>query len=44
MTLAIECGAGKVLAGLNKRIVATLVTAATDDGESLAAALAAAGG
>lgn len=44
VTLAIECGAGKVLAGLNKRIVATLVTAATDDGESLAAALAAAGG
>ena len=39
-TIAIECGAGKVLCGLNKRIATTLATGATEDGDSLAAALA----
>jgi [acyl-carrier-protein] S-malonyltransferase len=43
VALTVECGAGKVLCGLNKRIAATLATAATEDDASLAAALAAAG-
>jgi len=43
-TIAVECGVGKVLCGLNKRIAATLATRATEDGDSLAAALAAARG
>lgn len=43
VTLTVECGAGKVLCGLNKRIAAALATAATEDDASLAAALAAAG-
>lgn len=43
VTLTVECGAGKVLCGLNKRIAATLATFATEDDVSLAAALTAAG-
>ena len=43
VTVTVECGAGKVLCGLNKRIAAALATFATEDETSLAAALAAAG-
>jgi [acyl-carrier-protein] S-malonyltransferase len=37
--LIIECGPGKVLAGLNKRIVAEIPTISVNDSESLKAAL-----
>jgi len=37
--LTVECGTGKVLSGLNRRIVDTLTTCATEDAASLAAAL-----
>lgn len=43
VALTVECGTGKVLCGLNKRIAAALATFATEDEISLAAALAAAG-
>lgn len=40
VTIAVECGVGKVLCGLNKRIAATLTTNATEDDDSLSTALA----
>lgn len=43
VSVTVECGAGKVLCGLNKRIAAALETFATEDETSLAAALAATG-
>jgi [acyl-carrier-protein] S-malonyltransferase len=42
--IAIECGPGKVLAGLNKRIVKDMNTIAVFDPASLSQALAAVGG
>ncbi len=42
--VAVECGPGRVLAGLNKRIAPEIASYATEDGASLDAALAAVAG